>query len=620
MEGRRLVRKSGLVGAVAVSAAALVASGCMASPPPPVQPSAPAPVQAEYPTEKTIYVATDAIGAGFNPHLAADQSPVTTALGTLTLPSAFDPVPGPDGDLRWELSPSLLTSATVTSTAPFTVTYRIQTDAQWSDGLPITGDDFIYLWQQMSRQPNAVSPAGYRLIDSVQTGAGGKSVVVTFASPYPRWQELFSALLPSHVLRAMPNGFQTGMDAGKPVSGGPFSIVGIDLARDEVRIVRNDRFWKEPAKLDQIVFRRPGTQSQTVESLRSGDSALGVVSAGPAQERLLSSLPSTVGRRNLQARVLGIHVNTRTAAMRTPAVRTGILGMVNADLVRYAAAGDDDVAPFANTVYVPSDPNYFDPGRPHPSAATVMDLLASAGFRRGTPPQRPHPAPKPPHGGAAPSTPVPSTSAPSAAPKPSRSHEPDERIPPGVAPIMKGEEPLQVTIGAVAADPRTVAAASAVADQLRSFGVSVTVARLSNTDLYGSALSSGRVDLVVGWNDGAVAPATALASLVDCDQPKKVTESVKPGRGDDPAAQSYTSNTSGLCDAALIDLARRALASPDPSDLLYQAEGELADASIYLPIYQDSALVVVTNEVLGVPLAGPVQTSIFAGADKWTQS
>ena len=161
--------------------------------------------------------------------MAADQSTVTTAIGTLTLPSAFDPVVGRDGVLVWRMSDSLLTSAEVTSTAPFTVVYRIQTNAQWSDGLPITGDDFAYLWQQMSRQPNAGSPAGYRLIDSVQTGSGGKSVTVTFAREYPRWRELFRSLLPSHVLRALPTGFQTGMDSGKPVSGGPFAIVGIDL-------------------------------------------------------------------------------------------------------------------------------------------------------------------------------------------------------------------------------------------------------------------------------------------------------------------------------------------------------------------------------------------------------
>ncbi|MFT3900608.1 MAG: ABC transporter family substrate-binding protein [Gordonia sp. (in: high G+C Gram-positive bacteria)] len=593
----------------------------MASPPPPVQPSAPPPVQAEYPTEKTIYVATDAIGAGFNPHLAADQSPVTTAVGTLTLPSAFEPVEG-DAGLEWRLSESLLTSAEVTSTAPFTVTYKIQTNAQWSDGLPITGDDFIYLWQQMSRQPNAVAPAGYRLIDSVQTGAGGKSVTVAFAREYPQWRELFRSLLPSHVLRAQPSGFQTGMDSGKPVSGGPFSIVRIDPARDELRLVRNDRFWREPAKLDQIVFRRPGTQSQTVQSIRTGDSALGVVSAGPAQEQLFESVPATVARRNLVARVLDVHVNTRSAAMRQQPVRAAILAMINGDLVRAASAGDDDVAPFSNTVYSPSDPGYFNPGRSRPGPGAVDALLESAGYRRGEPvppppPPTPDPLPTPtkkpkpgPSSSSVPPTP--------ATPPPPAPEARDRQIPPGVSPVLKGDEPLQVRVGAVATDPRTVAAASAITDQLRASGVHASVVKLSNSELYGTAVNSSRVDLVVGWSDGGISPATSLASLVDCSQPKKETQDAAPtGPGGKPAVLG--GNISGLCDAPLIDLARQALAAPDPSGLLAQAEGMLAQAAIYLPIYQDSVLVVVTDEVVGVPLTGPVQTSIFAGADRWVQ-
>ena len=198
---------------LAVLSAVVVATmaGCMSDPPPPVRETeAPPQTPAEYPTEKTIYVATDSVGQGFNPHLAADQSPVTTAIASMTLPSAFEPVQTPNG-VVWQRSEALLTSAEVTSQQPFTVTYKIHTNAQWSDGLPVTGDDFSYLWQQMSRQPNVVAPAGYRLIDSVESSSGGKVVTVKFARAYPAWREMFTWLLPSHVLKGAPAGFQTGM-------------------------------------------------------------------------------------------------------------------------------------------------------------------------------------------------------------------------------------------------------------------------------------------------------------------------------------------------------------------------------------------------------------------------
>ncbi|HNP58631.1 MAG TPA: ABC transporter family substrate-binding protein, partial [Gordonia sp. (in: high G+C Gram-positive bacteria)] len=191
-----------------------------------------------------------------------------------------------------------------------------------------------------------------------------------------------------------------------------------------------------------------------------------------------------------------------------------------------------------------------------------------------------------------------------------------DRITAGIGPVVKDGKQLEVRVGAVSTDPRAVAAAAAITDQLRNAGVLGTVVRLPNSELYSSALTGSRVDLVVGWSDGSIAPATALASLVDCDQPKTGEQEKKPGPGGTDES-GFISNISGLCDAELITLARQALSAPDPDPLLDEAEGLLAQAAIYLPIYQDAALVVVTDEVFGVPLTGPVQTSIFAGAARW---
>ena len=129
----------------------------------------------------------DSIGAGFNPHLLSDQSPVNAAVAALVLPSAFRPVPDPSTSTgsRWEMDSTLLLSADVTSTDPFTVTYKIRPEAQWTDNAPIGADDLWYLWRQMVTQPGVVDPAGYDLITSVQSIDGGKQAVVTFSSPYP---------------------------------------------------------------------------------------------------------------------------------------------------------------------------------------------------------------------------------------------------------------------------------------------------------------------------------------------------------------------------------------------------------------------------------------------------
>ena len=68
-------------------------------------------------------------------------------------------------------------SATVTSSSPQTVVYKINPKAVWSDGTPITADDFIYNWQAQSGNPaytdvggkpyDAASTSGYNQIQSV---------------------------------------------------------------------------------------------------------------------------------------------------------------------------------------------------------------------------------------------------------------------------------------------------------------------------------------------------------------------------------------------------------------------------------------------------------------------
>ncbi|MGV9713556.1 ABC transporter family substrate-binding protein [Gordonia sp. NPDC003424] len=609
-----------------VGVVAMLLAACSASPPPPVRETAAPATPAEYPTEKTIYIATDSIGNGFNPHIGADQSTVTTAIAAMTLPSAFRPVTTPTG-VVWRRQDALVTSAAVTATTPFTVTYQIHNDAQWSDGLPVTGDDFTYLWQQMSRQPNVVAPAGYRLIDSVQSRAGGKEVQVTFARPYPAWRELFSGLLPSHVLRGAPAGFQTGMDTGKPLSAGPFQVVSIDQTRDEVRLARNDRYWMTPPSLDQIVLRRAGTASQMVDTVRSGDSSVVTVATGPATTAELTAVPGFASQRNPTARALTVSVNARTSTMRSVQVRTAVLGMINSGLVAYAAAGDDIVTPFANTVYAPTDPGYTPVDRPRPSEAEITALLGEAGYVRAPEVSTPAPsagasATASPSGSAAAS----STDASTADGTASETTE-IKPLPAGVDPYRNGTGDLTVRVGAISGDPRSTSAASNIVDQLRGQGVRAGVVALPNSDLYGAALTNARVDLVVGWTGLGETPAAGLASQVDCDQPKPGTApslstpptptSVAPGQTGTSADDSYASNISGVCDPQLIGLARTALSAPDPTPQLTEAEPLLAAQSVYLPIYQDSMLAGSTGKVRNVPLTGPIQVAIYGDTVSW---
>ena len=106
------------------AAAALLLAACTGAPAPP---PAPPPPPAE-PEPSQVVVAVDELGAGFNPHLLAHQSTVTTALAGLALPSVFRP--DPTGNLQ--LDRTVATSAAVISDDPFTVSYELDLQASWT--------------------------------------------------------------------------------------------------------------------------------------------------------------------------------------------------------------------------------------------------------------------------------------------------------------------------------------------------------------------------------------------------------------------------------------------------------------------------------------------------------
>jgi ABC-type transport system substrate-binding protein len=635
-----------------IASCLVLVTACVADPPPPVQQTNSVPPEPAEPSGQVLYVATDSIGIGFNPHLAADQSAVTTAVAAMTLPSSFRPVADRDR-VAWVIDPALLTSAEVTGTAPFTITYRIHEDAQWSDGLPITAEDFIYLWQQMSRQPNVTAPAGYRLITDVRSGGGGKEVTATFAAPYPAWRELFNDLLPSHVLKGAPGGFQSGMDSGFPASGGPFTISGIDHSRDEVRLIRNDRFWLKPAVVDRLTLRRAGTISQVADSMRSGDTRVAAVSGGPALGANLGSIGGVQTGRVAQSRTLGVTVNTRTDAMADVDLRRAVLASIKTQLVTYAGADDTEVLPALNSVYAPSDPGYYPVPRPQVTPDQIEQWLVAAGYRRGPVEPAPTPSESTPPTTTTTTLPAPSSPGSSETSTPQTASSDLPRLPAGTQQVERDGEALVVRVASVSGDLRTGAAAANIVDQLGRVGIRAETVTLSTADLYSSALTGKQVDLVVGWSRAGESPATALASNTEClsteptpgtstsgdpsaeasatptvTAPESSSPESSPPASETPESQTpeserteprYTSNVSGLCDPALQALSVRAISADDPADDLRAAQQLLDDRAVYLPVYQDVLTTAISPLVTGAPVTGPVQTGIFGGSAGWQQ-
>jgi ABC-type transport system substrate-binding protein len=571
----------------------------------------------------------DSIGAGFNPHLLSDLSAVNAAISALVLPSTFRPVsdPGTPTGSRWEMDPTLLLSAEVTGENPFTVTYKIRPEAQWTDNAPIAADDFWYLWRQMVGQPGVVDPAGYDLITGVQSIDGGKQAVVTFSRPYPAWRELFTNILPAHIVKDVPGGFPAGLARALPVTGGQFRVESIDPQRDEILLARNDRYWGPPAKPDLILFRRAGAPAALADSVRNGDTQVAQVHGGSAVFAQLSAIPEVRTARIMTPRVMQLTLRANEPKLADGQVRKAMLGLLDVDLLAAVGAGSDNTVTLDQAqIRSPSDPGYVPTAPPALTRTAALGLLESSGYQIDN------------------DTSASVTPPPPAAPPPNTG-------PPEITRgrISKDGKQLSLIIGVAANDPTSAAVANTAADQLRSVGIAATVLALDPVAMYRDALVNNRVDALVGWRAAGGNLATLLASRYSCPALEATavstavtptapsdpsvrakatpattsgTPTSAPGRAQEPGALVQApSNLTGICDHGVqSDIDAALNGSKNINDVVNTVEPVLWNMSTVLPILQDTTIVGAGPSVQNVSLSGAVPVGIVGDAGQWVKT
>jgi ABC-type transport system substrate-binding protein len=418
-----------------VLALAMVLTACANVPVPAPQPPPPAP----QPEPTRLVVGVDDIPPGFNPHLLAHQSPITTALATLVLPSVFRPA----ADGTMQLDRTIATSAKVVATEPFTVSYELNLDASWSSNAPIAAEDFVYLWERMRSEPGVADAAGYQLITEVRSRAGGKAVDVVFSQAYPAWQHLFSDLLPAHILKDAPGSWTGALTGGLPASGGPFRIVSVDRARGEILLARNDLYWATPAVVDELLL-RSFEPDALAAGLAAGDVDIALPEAGPSIRTELGGLqPAPRLQSAPQPIVTQLGMRSDGGPMADARVRRGIARLLDREAIRTAVA--PEALPADAFGLAPSQPGYAPTAPPdapvHRDPVAAAQLLASAGWSRDLTTGR----------------------------------------------WAVAGAPVSLVIGAAAERPQDLDVARAVAAQLDEAGIDVTVVAPPAVELFGQA-------------------------------------------------------------------------------------------------------------------------------------
>ena len=161
-----------------------------------------------------------------------------------------------------------------------TVTWTLRDGLKWSDGQPLTCDDFKYAWEWVLDKDNVgVITAGYEDIKTFECKSDTE-MVWHFSKVYEGYITLMVAPLPRHFLSKLAvkdmvagAGFRSAEIAKTPVSGAfKFETV---TPGSELRLVKNTNYTSfatgKPAHLDSLIWKWYGDADAMIAGYKGGE-------------------------------------------------------------------------------------------------------------------------------------------------------------------------------------------------------------------------------------------------------------------------------------------------------------------------------------------------------------
>jgi peptide/nickel transport system substrate-binding protein len=277
-----------------------------------------------------------------------------------------------------------------------TVTWKLRSGLKWSDGEPLTCDDYLFTQTWIMDKDNTglyAGRSGYEDVTKLEC-TDPQTIVLHFGKIYEGYLGMYGVPLPKHYMTKFTTKEDVqhkGMGAKDmpkvPVSG-PFKYQSVTSGA-EIRLVRNDNYtnpWDgKPANLDTLIFKWYGDADAMIAGYKGGefdiandlnDADLPKIADQGDQVKQLDSLTYEFLRPNWNPDVCSPKITDRGKGcpVSDPAIREAIRWAVNKDEINTrllggaAALGFTNVSP--NAWFYSDPPTYtFDPEK----AKSVLD-------------------------------------------------------------------------------------------------------------------------------------------------------------------------------------------------------------------------------------------------------
>jgi peptide/nickel transport system substrate-binding protein len=162
-----------------------------------------------------------------------------------------------------------------------TLTIPLREDAVWTDGTPVTAHDYVFTYEMIMADGNAVQ-SRYpfdTFVESV-TALDDYTVEIVMNEPYVGWAVgLDWNILPEHVLRPVFEAEGTIDNAewnrDQSVTNGPFKLKEWEAASHLI-LEANDDYWRGRPTLDQLFIRIVPDDEAQMAAIKAGDTDIGV--------------------------------------------------------------------------------------------------------------------------------------------------------------------------------------------------------------------------------------------------------------------------------------------------------------------------------------------------------
>lgn len=287
----------------------------------------------------------------------------------------------------WELSEDGLT-----------YTFRLRDDARWSNGDPVTADDFVASWRR-TLDPSTASEYAYQLHyirngrafnegaldDFGQVGVRAldeRALEVTLENPTPFFLDLcaFTTLLPVHLPSVLTHG-DDWIKPGRLVGNGAYTLE-VWRINDRIRLRRNPRYWDAANVAMETVDVIPVSNANTAFNFYASGMADLMMDKGLVPPALMEALKK---RPDFHAApFLGtyfLRFNVTKPPFDDARVRRAISLVIDKERIVGKITRAGEVA--ADSLVPPGTAGYEPPPGPGHDPDLARELLAAAGYPGG---------------------------------------------------------------------------------------------------------------------------------------------------------------------------------------------------------------------------------------------